>query len=69
MELIYGAEKSINPEKKLAVIEGFATRMEVLTYGFDTTVHTGQIHAELTRKGTSIGSYDTCWQSMPAHLD
>ncbi|MFJ5451634.1 hypothetical protein ACIPT4_01100 [Pectobacterium jejuense] len=40
LELIYGAEKSVNPEKNLAVIEGFSTRLEVQNYGFnaDTSI-------------------------------
>lgn len=58
MELIYGAEKSVNPEKNLAVIEGFTARLEVLPYNFDAAVHTGQIRAELAKKGTPIGPYD-----------
>ena len=32
MELIYGAEKSQMPERNLAVIEGFVSRLEVLDY-------------------------------------
>ncbi|WP_416261833.1 type II toxin-antitoxin system tRNA(fMet)-specific endonuclease VapC [Gibbsiella quercinecans] len=58
MELIYGAEKSVNPEKNLAVIEGFSARLEVQAYGFNAAVHTGQIRAELARQGTPIGPYD-----------
>lgn len=32
MELIYGAEKSLAPERNLAVVEGFISRLEVLDY-------------------------------------
>lgn len=32
MELIYGAEKSQMPERNLAVIEGFVSRLDVLDY-------------------------------------
>ncbi|SJF50984.1 plasmid maintenance protein [Shigella sonnei] len=32
MELIYGAEKSQMPERNLAVIEGFVSRIDVLDY-------------------------------------
>lgn len=59
MELIYGAEKSLYPEKNLAVIEGFAARLEVLPYGTDAAIHTGQARAELAKKGTPIEPYDS----------
>ena len=57
-ELIYGAEKSAQPERNLADIEGFAARLEVL--GFDETaaLHFGQLRAELAKKGKPIGPYD-----------
>ena len=58
MELIYGAEKSSNPERNLAVVEGFAARTEVLPYEELAAAHTGQIRAELAVKGTPIGPYD-----------
>lgn len=32
MELIYGAERSSNPERNLRELEGFAARMDVLPY-------------------------------------
>ena len=58
MELVYGAEKSQRVEKNLAVIEGFIARLEVLQYDNDAAIHTGQIRAELAKKGKPIGSYD-----------
>lgn len=58
MELIYGAEKSSSPERNLAVIEGFAARLEVLKYGYEAAAHTGQLRAELARLGQQIGPYD-----------
>ena len=58
MELIYGAEKSSNPEKNLAIIESFAARLEVLRFGSEAAAHSGQVRAELARKGTPIGPYD-----------
>lgn len=58
MELIYGAEKSSNPERNLADIAGFAARLEVLKYDQDASIHTGQLRAELARAGTPIGPYD-----------
>lgn len=58
MELIYGAEKSASPERNLAVVEGFAARLEVLSYNEIAATHTGQLRAELARNGTPIGPYD-----------
>lgn len=58
MELIYGAEKSAAPERNLAVIEGFAARLEVLEYDNHAAAHTGQLRAELAREGRPIGPYD-----------
>ncbi|MCL6743177.1 tRNA(fMet)-specific endonuclease VapC [Kosakonia sp. R1.Fl] len=58
MELIYGAEKSAIPERNLRVVEGFMARLEVLPYGIDAAVHTGQLRAELARAGTPVGPYD-----------
>lgn len=59
MELIYGAEKSASPEKNLRVVEGFIARLEVLNYGTDAAIQTGQIRAELAKSGTPIGPYDS----------
>lgn len=58
MELIYGAEKSADPERNLADVEGFAARLEVLKYDEDAAAHTGQLRAELERVGKPIGPYD-----------
>ena len=59
MELIYGAEKSASPEKNLRVVEGFIARLEVLNYGIDAAVQTGQVRAELAKAGTPIGPYNS----------
>lgn len=58
MELIYGAEKSSNPERNLADVEGFAARLEVLKYDQEAAAHTGQLRAELARLGKQISPYD-----------
>ena len=58
MELIYGAEKSAAPERNLAVIDGFAARLEVLPYDRPAAIHSGQIRAELAQLGQPIGPYD-----------
>ncbi len=54
----YGAEKSAAPERNLAVIEGFAARLEVLPYDRPAAIHSGQIRAELANQGQPIGPYD-----------
>lgn len=58
MELIYGAERSANPQRNLADVEGFAARLEVLKYDSAAAAHTGQLRAELANAGTPIGPYD-----------
>ncbi|EKT4468322.1 tRNA(fMet)-specific endonuclease VapC [Pseudomonas putida] len=58
MELVYGAEKSAAPERNLAVIEGFAARLEVLEYDNHAAAHTGQLRAELAGEGRPIGPHD-----------
>lgn len=58
MELIYGAEKSSNPERNLADVEGFAARLEVLPYDKQAVAYSGQLRAELARVGKPIGPYD-----------
>ena len=58
MELIYGAEKSLVPEKNLGVIEVFLARLAVLDYDLPAAEHTGQLRAELQKRGKPIGPYD-----------
>lgn len=58
MELLYGAEKSSNPEKNTDIVEGFAARLAVLDYGAAAAQHTGQIRATLAKIGQPIGPYD-----------
>jgi tRNA(fMet)-specific endonuclease VapC len=58
MELIYGAEKSVVPEKNLGVIEGFLARLAVVDFDLHAAEHTGQLRAELQKHGKPIGPYD-----------
>lgn len=58
MELFYGAEKSAFPEQNLTIIEGLAARLQVLDYDTKAAAHTGQMRAELQKKGKPIGAYD-----------
>lgn len=57
-ELIYGAERSAQPEKNLDVVEGLAARLEVLPFAANDAVHFGQLRAELMSNGQPIGPYD-----------
>lgn len=57
-ELIYGAEKSLNPAQNIAVIEGFIAQLQVLDFDAEAAIHTAQIRAELAKAGTPIGAYD-----------
>ncbi len=58
-ELIYGAEKSSQPEKNMEVIESMIARLEVLSFEPHDTTHFGQLRAELASIGKPIGPYDT----------
>lgn len=57
-ELVFGAEKSSQPERNLADIEAMAARLEVLSFDSPAATHFGQIRAELYSQGQPIGPYD-----------
>ena len=57
-ELIYGAEKSVQVERNLADIEGFAARLEVRSFDYPAAIQFGQLRADLTKSGKLIGPYD-----------
>jgi len=57
-ELIYGAERSSQPERNLTDIEGFVARMEVMPFEEHAAEHFGQLRSELYRIGKPIGPYD-----------
>jgi len=57
-ELLHGAEKSAVPERSLAVVEDFCSRLEVLAYGPKAAQHYGSIRASLELVGTPIGVND-----------
>lgn len=58
MELVYGAERSAQPDRNRRDIEAFVARLRVLPYDREAAEHTGRIRAELARAGTPIGPYD-----------
>jgi len=56
--LIYGAERSAQPERNMEVIEGMAARLEVLPFDIEGAMHFGQLRAELAAERRPIGPYD-----------
>ena len=58
MELIFGAEKSAAPARNMAVVEGFAARLDVLDYDASAAAPSGQLRAERALDGRPIGPYD-----------
>ena len=57
-ELLHGAEKSSQPQRTLAVVEDFCSRLDVLDYVAKAAQHYGQIRASLEQRGTPIGVND-----------
>lgn len=57
-ELIFGAEKSINVNKNLAIVNDFVSRLAVLPYDEQSAFHYGDIRASLEKKGKVIGDND-----------
>lgn len=57
-ELLHGAEKSSQPQRTLAVVEDFCSRLDVLDYGAKAAQHYSQIRSALERRGTPIGVND-----------
>ena len=57
-ELYYGAERYDDPATRIAVIENFAARLEVLPFDTRAALHAGNIRARLERQGQIIGAYD-----------
>lgn len=57
-ELLHGAEKSARVEQNLAVVEEFASLLEVLPYSAKASQHYGAIRAELEKVGRPIGVND-----------
>jgi tRNA(fMet)-specific endonuclease VapC len=57
-ELYHGAEKSAKVAQNLAVVEEFASLLEVLPYSAKASQHYGAIRADLERVGRPIGVND-----------
>ena len=57
-ELYHGAEKSAKMAQNLAVVEEFASLLEVLPYSAKASQHYGAIRAKLEKAGCPIGVND-----------
>jgi tRNA(fMet)-specific endonuclease VapC len=57
-ELLYEAEKSARPVEGRTKVEGFAARLEVLSFDGEAAAHYADIRADLERRGQVIGPYD-----------
>ena len=53
-ELMYGVEKSAEPDRNLRQLEDFVSRLQVLDYGKKAAAHYGDIQAKLERQGMPI---------------
>nr|WP_245215132.1 tRNA(fMet)-specific endonuclease VapC [Pararoseomonas indoligenes] len=58
MELLHGASKSARPIENRREVEGFAARLDVLSFDADAAAQAGEIRASLERAGQVIGAYD-----------
>ncbi|MGH6854072.1 MAG: tRNA(fMet)-specific endonuclease VapC [Aestuariivirga sp.] len=57
-ELYYGAGRYDDPPRRIAIIENFAARLELLPFDSRAALHAGQIRSTLERQGMMIGAYD-----------
>jgi len=57
-ELLYGAAKSVRPERNRLEVERFAARLEVLPFDVEAAGHAAEIRAKLEGLGKSIAGYD-----------
>jgi tRNA(fMet)-specific endonuclease VapC len=57
-ELFYGAQKSNNPVKSLALIRGFFNSFSSISFDDNIADICGEIRADLEKLGTPIGPYD-----------
>ncbi len=57
-ELATGVEKSTDPSRNRAVVEGLVARLTILQFDASAAWHYGEIRADLERSGRMIGAYD-----------
>ena len=57
-ELYYGAEGYEEPERRVAIVEDFSSRVEILPFDSKAARHAGNIRHTLESAGQMIGAYD-----------
>lgn len=57
-ELLYGAEKSAQPDHNRDTVERFVARLDVVAFDDHAAAHYGRLRADLERDGRPIGPYD-----------
>lgn len=57
-ELYLGAEGYDDPQRRIAIVEDFASRVELIAFDSHAARHAGNIRAMLERQGRKIGAYD-----------
>ena len=57
-ELVFGAERSSQPQKNLDDVESLVARLVVMSFDDLAAYHFGQIRADLYDRGQPIGPYD-----------
>lgn len=57
-ELIYGAEKSENRKRNLDALKDFSVPFEVLPWAQEEARHSGELRANLAKRGLPIGPFD-----------
>ena len=58
-ELVYGVQKSGNPEKNKKALQEFLIPIEIINYDYKASLFYGKIRSFLEKKGTPIGALDT----------
>jgi len=57
-ELRFGAEKSLDPAKNQASLNGFLIPLEVISFNENAAIEYGRVRSELETLGTPIGPLD-----------
>jgi tRNA(fMet)-specific endonuclease VapC len=57
-ELYFGTESYENPLSRIAIVEDFASRVEILPFDSKSARHAGNIRVTLEKQGRAIGAYD-----------
>lgn len=68
-ELMYGVQKSAQPEKNLTALNAFLLPLKILPFDEDAARWYGVIRTELEKKGTPIGGMDMLIAAHAMALD